>query len=317
MTKVKKAISIWLTFALMIGIISALTVSAGAVSTTKTLALGASWGNISPSSTVVRGVTQFCLNQGDRLAVNLTFAPVSGTFPNNPGRIDFGMVNVATGVFTFFDHYTSRNGGSINSDMVVPAAPSNGMYVFAVRNMLGAAVKITGTFTFYKYNYPYSAEGYIPSRTTTIQIGRNSTFVSDTDWSSKWLPAINDARLAWNNSGASVSISTTETPGPFSNILTVSWFNENWDGIVYKYPIGQNIVATNSQTCINVRWLEVTPSARNRRVTIVHEFGHLFWLGDEPNTSQRSIMKYVNAGDSSLPYTPSAYDANNVKFAYD
>ena len=313
MTKTKKAISTWLTFALMTGIISALTVSAGAKSASKAFTLGTGWNNLSPSSTVVRGATQVPLNKGDRLAVNLTFAPVSGTFPNNPGRIDFGMVNVATGVFTFFDHYTSRTGGSINSDMVVPAAPANGMYVFAVRNMLGAAVKITGGFTFYKPNDPYSKEGGLANRTVTIQRIRDSS-VSAADWDDIWTPLIWNARDSWNSSGAGVNITTTTGSSPHK--LSVGTFPLDvapGSAGTVKEPQWSNVPATSSHIRVDINRTGSTASIRQS--VIAHEMGHLFWLGDFASNSYDTIMN--QSRDRTRIMKPQIYDVNNVKFGYD
>ena len=49
--------------------------------------------------------------------------------------------------------------------------------------------------------------------------------------------------------------------------------------------------------------------------TVTHEFGHVFWICDNPNTSKSSIMKYSrNRNDMTAPQT---FDVDNVNAKYD
>ena len=49
--------------------------------------------------------------------------------------------------------------------------------------------------------------------------------------------------------------------------------------------------------------------------TIAHEFGHAYWLSDNPNTSQTSLMKYSR--DRAVITGPTAYDIDNVIDKFD
>lgn len=49
--------------------------------------------------------------------------------------------------------------------------------------------------------------------------------------------------------------------------------------------------------------------------TVTHEFGHVFWLCDNPNTSKSSIMKYSRNRNSMT--APQTFDVDNVNAKYD
>lgn len=48
--------------------------------------------------------------------------------------------------------------------------------------------------------------------------------------------------------------------------------------------------------------------------TVVHEYGHVYWLCDNPNTTRASIMKYNR--DRNSMTTPQSFDINNVNAKY-
>ena len=246
------------------------------------------------------------LNRLDRMNIYVRVTP-SQSFSGASG-FDIGYVDVSTGAEYYFPYHMGDNGGSINSNTVVPMFPEGGRYRFRVRNRLPVPATITGLYNVAKPN-AFSLEGGLENRTVTIQRIRGSG-VTATTYENVWLPRILAARDSWNDSGAGVNITTTTGDSPHT--LTVDSYA--WDawGRCIKSPWG-DVIVTSGLIEINAR--TITSTLIDRQSTIAHEMGHLFWLGDNPATTQNSIMRYKSMDYDNI-FTPQTYDVNNVRFIY-
>jgi hypothetical protein len=156
----------------------------------------------------------------------------------------------------------------------------------------------------------FSINGGLETRSVTLRcvgaITRNTT----------WLPIINAAAGAWNSSGAGTGISITETGSSLHTIEVIS-DDGSWDGQCIKNPDG-NVIATSSTIQINITGnSELGEISVFRQATVIHEMGHLFWLGDNPQqiASQKSIMWYADVYSNGISL-PQPFDVNNVLFYY-
>ena len=59
---------------------------------------------------------------------------------------------------------------------------------------------------------------------------------------------------------------------------------------------------------------KATKYSKFARSTVTHEFGHVFWLADNPNTKKSSIMKYDR--DRNTMVKPQQFDIDNVNKKY-
>lgn len=96
-----------------------------------------------------------------------------------------------------------------------------------------------------------------------------------------WVRIIDDGIAAWNDSGANVSITTSSSS---DNTIEPARYNDTWYGLT-------------TQTC-----------------TVAHEFGHVFWLCDNPNTTKPSLIKHSR--DRNTMMTPQQFDIDNVNAKY-
>ncbi|MCL2508203.1 MAG: RICIN domain-containing protein, partial [Oscillospiraceae bacterium] len=136
-----------------------------------------------------------------------------------------------------------------------------------------------------------------------------------------WSPIIETSRNVWNNSEASVNITTTETASS-NHTLEVAIFEGDQDGKCIQY-CDSNGVTVFSRIEINL-WgesnLDTTTNNNLRQAAVSHEMGHLFWLSDNPisrsNATVRSLMEYDDVYKRGI-YTPQSFDVNNVKFIYE
>lgn len=123
-----------------------------------------------------------------------------------------------------------------------------------------------------------------------------------------WKTPINNAITAWNGTATKVTIGYSSAS---SNTITAAQYSDTWYGLntqwrsPYKYTI-----QLNART--------ITRDAKNFsnfvKGTAVHEFGHCFFLKDNPNTTLPSIMKYSN--DFNTVTTPRPYDIDDVNSVY-
>ena len=85
-----------------------------------------------------------------------------------------------------------------------------------------------------------------------------------------------------------------------------------------RYILTSNIQVNYRQIDVNYPASIHSSTVRNnvKQAVLTHEFGHLFWLEDNPPSgSRKSIMNYGN--DLSIYYGVQPYDYNNVRFIYD
>lgn len=147
-------------------------------------------------------------------------------------------------------------------------------------------------------------------------IGTGSPTLSVTckkpNYNDVFMSLIEAATNAWNTSGCGANI--TMTTGSCDNKLYAGSYPDSWYGLntpwvnPYKFEIKINTrTITNDATNYNNFVMAV----------IVHEFGHVYWLADNPNTQSSSIMKYNNNGmNYNTTWTPQQFDIYNVMAAY-
>ena len=311
----KKLLSMLLTFAIVMGLMSALTATVGAIPPSLTRTFNINW-TIAAGSTST-GVTQVPLNGGDFFVLSLTFAP-QGTVTPSPRTVDIGIVN-ATGTERLNSLSMGSSGNTTNNTRWMGTS-SNDDYRFRIRNHLGVPVRVTGTFTYEKAVQTLCEEGGLANRTVTIHVSRNTVHVKDDVWNDMWLPAMDAARNSWNNAGVGANVTMTTT-GTSNHTLRVSWYSELWDGFCVRNPEG-NVVATSSVIQINVFGLGVlyggTTIVQNRlrQAVIAHEIGHLFWLGDIPKAiTQPALMREESVYNEGV-FNPMGFDTNNIRWIY-
>lgn len=127
-----------------------------------------------------------------------------------------------------------------------------------------------------------------------------------------WCNVINKSINAWNNSSANVAISVSDSS---NNKILVRKYDEAWYGLATQTCSSAGYtskfdIKINSRTIRN----DASSYAKFARSTLTHEFGHIFWLADDPDTSQKSIMKYSR--DRNVMVKPQTFDINNVNQKY-
>lgn len=142
------------------------------------------------------------------------------------------------------------------------------------------------------------------SRTLTIRL------VGTTTSNSTWSPIITASRNAWNSSGASTNITTT-TSGTSPHTLTVDAYPaQTWYGLMSPTVSGSTLTGSSIQ--INTSTLP--SSTLFRRSTVTHEMGHLFWLNDNPTTSDPCLMRHDR--DREIVYVPQMIEIYHVRYKY-
>lgn len=135
-------------------------------------------------------------------------------------------------------------------------------------------------------------------------------------YNSIWVSILDNGRSAWNNSSANVSIYTNTSS---ENVLEAARYNDTWYGLntqTYNTSTGYTtkfIIQVNARTISN----DATDFNNFAKSTVAHEFGHSFWLCDNPTTSStstKSLMKYSR--DRNTLTTPQTFDINNVNAKY-
>lgn len=150
----------------------------------------------------------------------------------------------------------------------------------------------------------YTVNGGLGNRTVTIQL------TSSTALGSAWKPLIETARDGWNSSKAGTNISLTSSSSPYC--LYVDYYPWNELGRTEKWPQG-NYTATSAIIRINRSHIdELSDNAKTS--VIAHEMGHLFWLGDNPYTTEQSLMSYSR--DKETVIRPQFIDVYHVVNKY-
>ena len=113
-----------------------------------------------------------------------------------------------------------------------------------------------------------------------------------------YLTAFNRARTAW--------------------VIKVENSSATWYGLYTPLQVSGQYVSS-FQIQINSRTLERDAPTGSRtnwlQSTMAHEFGHAYWLNDNPSTSQSSLMKHSR--DRAVITGPTAYDIENVIYKFD
>jgi len=140
-----------------------------------------------------------------------------------------------------------------------------------------------------------------------------SISVSKGDYVNIWENIISNSVSAWNDSKANVSISIS----PYSqNSLKVATYDEEWYGLTSKQRDSLGGYVTQFSIKINSRTIydNANDFSNFAQSTIVHEFGHIFWLADNPDTTKSSIMKHTRNRNKLI--TPQEFDIKNVNAKY-
>ena len=128
-----------------------------------------------------------------------------------------------------------------------------------------------------------------------------------------WATRIDNGRSAWNNSTTGISISKSSTS---PNYIYVESYSYDWYGLyTAQEKSGSNVTKYKIQ--INTRTLTANAGCNFEnwaKSTIAHEFGHVFWLADNPSTSRASLMKHDrNRANTTVPQ---AYDVTSISNKY-
>ena len=131
----------------------------------------------------------------------------------------------------------------------------------------------------------------------------------------EYLTAFHRARTAWGSSGAGTTIAVLSSA---ANVIKVVNSSEGWYGLYTPLQVSGQYV-NSFRIEINSRTIERDAPTGSRtnwmQSTIAHEFGHAYWLSDNPNTSQTSLMKHSR--DRAVVTGPTAYDVENVIDKFD
>ena len=147
-----------------------------------------------------------------------------------------------------------------------------------------------------------------------------------------WENAIRRGAGLWNTA-AGAGVNATETAAERTN-NRVAAFNYDWDayGRYWHYNPHQSIVGRADRFTININTRTIARRATNGNqftaantdfatAVVVHEFGHAFWLSDEPllatvtTGTSRSIMLRDSIFNHNI-HTPQAVDRDAVRTAF-
>ena len=132
-------------------------------------------------------------------------------------------------------------------------------------------------------------------------------------YSAKWTKIIDKSIAAWNGSSANVNISVSAQS---KNVIKAKRYNDTWYGLTTQTH--NKTSGYTSKFIIKVNTKTIKAKATNyskfARSTVTHEFGHVFWLADNPNTKKSSIMKYDR--DRNTMVKPQQFDIDNVNKKY-
>ena len=142
--------------------------------------------------------------------------------------------------------------------------------------------------------------------------GKVSVNIKGSGSTYSWSSIVSESVSAWNNSKAKVSINEKSTS---KNSVVITDFPDSWVGL---NRCTLNSSGYISKYTIQVNGRRILEEARNVhnfiKSTITHEFGHVFWLVDNPVTGQASIMKHDR--DRNNMTVPQQFDIQNVNKMY-
>lgn len=134
-----------------------------------------------------------------------------------------------------------------------------------------------------------------------------------TSHSTKWINIFKNSIAAWNSSGANVKITVTNNT---KNLIQASPYKDSWLGVTIS-SVNSQRYTTKFRIKMNTRTInkaKPTNYSNYSRSTLVHEFGHVFGLCDNPRTSSPSIMKYNRNRNTMIK--PQSFDIKNVNAIY-
>lgn len=129
-----------------------------------------------------------------------------------------------------------------------------------------------------------------------------------------WQTALDQSRANWNNTSAPVYFYTSTSS---NNRIYAAQYDYTALGMTY---VMEHSGSTMTQFNIELNSRTIAKEANSSYVSnyiqsvLVHEFGHVVWLDDNPVTPNSSIMKYSR--DRNTMTCPSAYDVANVEAKY-
>ena len=178
----------------------------------------------------------------------------------------------------------------------------------AIKSLLGITLSIIFLITMPLMVYaadPYLSYG--------CQYGDITVKPYSSLYNSTWVTILDNGRGAWNSSSANVSISTSSSS---NNTLEAANYSDTWYGLntqTYNTSTGYTtkfVIKVNARTISN----DATNFSNFAKSTVAHEFGHSFWLCDNPSTTSSSLMKHSR--DRNTMTTPQTFDINNVNAKY-
>lgn len=168
--------------------------------------------------------------------------------------------------------------------------------------LLSSAIFLAGVYIV-NASSPYLSYGSKSSRVTVQDYSKSHNPV--------WTSYLNNGRSAWNNSLAGVSITIDSSS---KSTVKAARYSDSWFGLIEPYTSSGYLTRFNIK--VNARTIteKATNVANFARSTIAHEYGHVFWLRDNPSTNKASIMKYSRNRNTLI--SPTIFDINNVKEKY-
>ena len=157
----------------------------------------------------------------------------------------------------------------------------------------------------------YEDEAGLTTRTVTL---RCLGVVATDFW---WQSRANSAATMWNNSGAGVSVSVTNT-GNSPHTVALSALPGPWLGVIHIYATSSGVITSSDMLISENRIAAIfgpavgTPNGESARASVTaHEVAHLFRLDD--NSQSNSLMG-PNAVLSVR--APASYDVTNINNYY-
>ena len=156
----------------------------------------------------------------------------------------------------------------------------------------------------------YAADPYGECGSKT---GKISVKDYSSSYNSLWVSAIDNGISAWNNSSANVTISVSSSS---KNYIEAAQFDDEWYGLttqtcnILTGYTSKFVMQLNARTISS----DATDYRKFIKSTVAHEFGHVFWLCDNPSTASKSIMKHRRDREKTTALT--TFDINNVNAKY-
>ncbi len=130
-------------------------------------------------------------------------------------------------------------------------------------------------------------------------------------YNSTWQTPMNQSVLNWNNTPTKIGFSKSSNSNNYIYASQYSWSAYGKCTSTYRgNKLTSYTIRLNSRTISE----DATNFSNFVQSVFVHELGHTIWLGDNPDTTSSSIMKYSRNRNSMTK--PSSYDVNSVNTKY-